>query len=58
MGQAFKQGEKVILKSGGPPMTVKGPGETTGWISCTWFDGSGNKHEEDFHPDTIRTVEE
>jgi len=39
-------------------MTVKGPGETTGWISCTWFDGSGNKHEEDFHPDTIRTVEE
>jgi uncharacterized protein YodC (DUF2158 family) len=44
MANAFEKGDVVVLKSGGPPMTVdKVPGET-GWSSngyyCRWFKGA------------------
>ena len=44
----FKEGDVVILKSGGPLMTVKSLGEfaTKGLINgvaCVWFDGNNLK---------------
>jgi uncharacterized protein YodC (DUF2158 family) len=46
MEKKFKIGDSVILKSGGPTMTVtkhvgtiplSGPSQYTGRIQCTWF---------------------
>lgn len=52
-----KIGDVVILRSGGPPMTVHTIGDYTktspdiGFL-CVWFDG--NKLVEDvFHPDAV-----
>lgn len=43
----IKRGDVVVLKSGGPQMTVQNLGESkpgiTGpmkWIHCIWFDGN------------------
>lgn len=54
----FKIGDVVILKSGGPPMTVHAISDysaTRGFnpgLACVWFDG--NKRVEDvFHPNTV-----
>jgi uncharacterized protein YodC (DUF2158 family) len=50
MANAFKKGDVVVLKSGGPPMTVDVvPGESVGILSglgesdvyvCQWFKGA------------------
>ena len=52
-----KIGDVVILKSGGPPMTVHNIGDYTmkglsPGVLCVWFDGS-KKVEDVFHPDAI-----
>lgn len=50
MANIFKHGDIVVLKSGGPPMTVdKVPGDegTFGSISeyqCEWFKGATSQH--------------
>jgi len=53
----FKIGDVVILKSGGPTMTVHKIGSYTGTGSdkeliCVWFDGPKRMHDL-FHPDTV-----
>jgi uncharacterized protein YodC (DUF2158 family) len=52
-----KIGDVVILKSGGPRMTVHDIGDYTNrglqvGVLCVWFDGS-KKVEDVFHPETI-----
>lgn len=52
-----KIGDVVILKSGGPPMTVHNIGDYSSrglnpGVLCVWFDGS-KRVEDVFHPDTI-----
>jgi uncharacterized protein YodC (DUF2158 family) len=41
MSEEIKEGDVVVLKSGGPKMTVTSVGDhygtPTGW--CAWFDG-------------------
>jgi uncharacterized protein YodC (DUF2158 family) len=52
----FKVGDKVILKSGGPEMVIKGIGDYTIYkdaILCTWFDRTGI-HEEVFVRETLK----
>lgn len=54
---AFKKGDVVRLKSGGPRMTVSdvdsyGQGE----VLCTWFDG-GRRTQEPFDVETIELVD-
>jgi uncharacterized protein YodC (DUF2158 family) len=41
MANAFKVGDVVRLKSGGPKMTVTavGTGGFQGIVACQWFDG-------------------
>jgi uncharacterized protein YodC (DUF2158 family) len=56
---AFRIGDVVKLKSGGPLMTVTNPGSTTGEhavVSCSWFDGT-TPHASVFPPDTLEIVE-
>ena len=53
----LKVGEVVILKSGGPPMTVHNIGNYTTrglnpGVLCVYFD-NGKRVEELFHPDTL-----
>jgi uncharacterized protein YodC (DUF2158 family) len=41
MPEAFLPGDVVQLNSGGPKMSVRGPGEDNpGFIACLFFDGS------------------
>lgn len=39
--QQFKIGDRVVLKSGGPDMTVTNVGDQMGrlMVWCSWFDG-------------------
>jgi len=49
---AFKIGDIVQLKSGGPKMTVVQISSSTN-IFCSWF--AGAKHERaNFHPDSLQ----
>ena len=51
MADAITVGKIVLLKSGGPLMTVEQVGETTTGIMsawCTWFDSKNNKQTETF----------
>jgi len=60
MADAFKPGDVVTLKSGGPKMTVAQvgnaamSGEPTVW--CVWFDGV-KKLEETFPPDALKAAQ-
>lgn len=53
----FKIGDVVILKSGGPSMTVHSIGDYSPMgpnpgLLCVWFDGS-KKVEDIFHPSVV-----
>lgn len=53
----FKIGDVVILKSGGPSMTVQNIGAYTfidhpKGLCCIWFEGT-KKNEDTFHPDSL-----
>lgn len=57
----FKIGDVVILKSGGPPMTVHNVGDYLATqpekgLLCVWFDGN-KKVEEVFHPNAVETYD-
>ena len=54
-------GDVVILKSGGPPMTVHNIGDypiqgLKLGVLCVWFDHA-KKVEDVFHPDTLEPYE-
>lgn len=38
-------GDVVVLKSGGPKMTVKKVGLPNDFVVCQWFDGDNEKSE-------------
>ena len=41
MSNTFLPGDVVVLRSGGPQMTVRGQGsDNTDFIACFYFDGS------------------
>jgi uncharacterized protein YodC (DUF2158 family) len=52
-------GDIVMLKSGGPPMTVEGIEQTNGfnrgWIRCHWADATGT-HEKLFPAIVLKPV--
>lgn len=53
----YKIGDVVILKSGGPPMTVHNIGgyhstAPDDGLQCVWFD-SNKKVEDIFHPNAV-----
>jgi uncharacterized protein YodC (DUF2158 family) len=55
----FQVGDIVILKSGGPKMTVCGvPSEHTSQCRCQWFDESGELQRSTFPPSALKSVSE
>lgn len=55
MADEFAKGETVVLKSGGPVMTVKWCADRYGErvVCCNWFVGT-KLHEECFAPETLQ----
>ncbi|CAI2765696.1 YodC family protein [Flavobacterium collinsii] len=65
MEKKFQIGDSVVLKSGGPTMTVtrhigttplSGPSQYTGRVQCSWF--IDNKVERDEFPQEALELEE
>lgn len=58
MPDQFKPGDVVMLKSGGPKMTVNAVGDSFGGslkVWCDWFEGS-NKLSDAFEPTSLKQV--
>ena len=53
--QKFKVGEVVMLKSGGPEMTIQEAEANHDWVKCTWFHDS-KRYNDHFHQDTVELV--
>jgi uncharacterized protein YodC (DUF2158 family) len=51
---AFKKGDVVTLKSGGPKMTVNRV-EDDGKLWCIWFDRKNVQQGAEFDPDDVKT---
>jgi uncharacterized protein YodC (DUF2158 family) len=45
----IKPGDKVVLKSGGPNMTVEAISETTEYAVCTWFNEKNEYRQMNFN---------
>lgn len=52
----FKIGDVVVLKSGGPEMTVENIDEQ-GNVTCTWFDKDNNRKTETFKEEMLEKCE-
>jgi uncharacterized protein YodC (DUF2158 family) len=55
-GHILEPGAIVMLKSGGPKMTVTKVNKDT--VNCVWFDSDGRQHTGEFPIDAIRPGEE
>jgi len=54
--EEFKVGDTVVLKSGGPIMTIVDVGEgSTDWIAC-WYEGK-KFNTQHFPPAALRLIE-
>lgn len=57
MENAFKDGDIVTLKSGGPKMTVEvASAAWTGLVYCSWFDDKRKLSKEQFQPEALVKV--
>lgn len=60
MTDTFQLGDVVVLKSGGPQMTVSAVGESNttgqGLVWCVWFEKS-DKHSDSFPQETLKQYE-
>ncbi len=54
MGEAFKEGDLVQLKSGGPPMTVQNWHQGQEKYQCVWFKGA-SRESGYFSEETLKT---
>lgn len=57
MAGQFKKGDVVVLRSGGPAMTVTGQGQGGYDNSVTWFDDNDIQHFSEFDDDVLEEVE-
>ena len=59
MSQEFAAGDVVMVKSGGPRMTVSNVGDYYGQptIWCVWFEGK-QQNESTFAPEILKKVDE
>lgn len=52
----FRVGDTVMLKSGGPTMTVAEVNDN-GSLFCIWFDGKNERKQNSFKAETLDHVE-
>ena len=59
MANALKAGDIVVLKSGGPNMTIEWTEEFEGvvTVSCSWFDTKMQPQNRSFPADALKPVE-
>lgn len=57
--ETFSIGDVVVLKSGGPPMTVfSSPASRADQqVGCVWFDKDGGIQQRVFEPGTLKLCE-
>jgi uncharacterized protein YodC (DUF2158 family) len=59
--EAFKEGDVVELKSGGPKMTIKRifqkPGSKRTMAFCGWFDNQNRSQSESFELEALKKAE-
>lgn len=60
MNNKYKIGDCVVLRTGGPNMTVKGYNDekyTTAekMVDCDWFDSTDKKQSDTFHEDQLNS---
>lgn len=53
MAQTFNIGDVVMLKSGGPLMTIDSP-QDDGTYWCVWFDSKGEQKGSSFRPEVLQ----
>lgn len=53
MAVEWQPGDVVVLKSGGPPMTVEGPDEDDEELECVWFHGKKTRRDV-FPPEALK----
>ena len=61
MSEEIKEGDMVMLKTGGPEMTVTACGKGRAdkdLIYCTWFDKGGAVQRTSFPPYALKKVKE
>ena len=54
----YKIGDTVILKSGGPIMTIVDIDINTNQVECCWFNEQNDRQIEEFPIDTIKLIDE
>ena len=58
MPNAFKSGDVVQLKSGGPTMTVVGPTQNGRGLYCRWFPSNDVRPlSDDFSAEQLKLIE-
>ena len=50
----FKDGDVIMLKSGGPPMTISEIDHKTNTATCEWFDTDNKPHKAVFNVKTLK----
>jgi uncharacterized protein YodC (DUF2158 family) len=54
----FHKGDIVVLKGGGPRMTITGvPDEHSSGYFCQWFDESGSLNKARFPGESLKLIE-
>jgi uncharacterized protein YodC (DUF2158 family) len=56
MAETFTSGDQVVLKSGGPKMTVTEHDTELDLVSATWFDKTDKLHTENFIADALKRI--
>lgn len=51
----WRPGEKVMLNTGGPKMTVVGT-DKVGLVMCRWLQRNQTQKKQSFHSNCLRTV--
>lgn len=52
----FKAGDVVQLKSGGPPMTVRGILTDRPWVATDWFGPTGTLNDSSFPATSLEII--
>ena len=67
MPKLFKKGDVVVLKSGGPKMTVEKYSQDVGWdyskesddrVICNWFDSDIKLQSREFNQETLKLIKD
>lgn len=56
--EEIKEGDVVVLKSGGPMMTIEYIDRVTSQVACTWIDQQEKQQRGTFNPKALKPADE